>query len=212
MSVNTPTRITDRPEVQEAQNDDYVMIDSQTDGTRRISVENLLTPPAPAVYNWYYNEDKTLVVREKISDGSFRWYFNDYVENSNVLPAQNTDEWIPSNLADFFIKMSSMPITVTDSRGRNWTCNTVKVQSACTIQTPSGSVNGQAVLIVGSTYNAQARGYNEYSTNIQKGTIRAIIESSDMTSWDLAGSQANGTAYKNVSHAWEEPTFDPYTG
>ena len=29
-------------------------------------------------YNWYYNDDKTLAVREKISDGSFRWYWNDY--------------------------------------------------------------------------------------------------------------------------------------
>lgn len=29
-------------------------------------------------YNWYYNDDKTLVVREKISDGSFRWYWNNY--------------------------------------------------------------------------------------------------------------------------------------
>ena len=27
-------------------------------------------------YAWYYNDDKTLVVREKISDGTFRWYFN----------------------------------------------------------------------------------------------------------------------------------------
>lgn len=34
--------------------------------------------PSEKQYKWYYNEDKTLVVREKISDGSFRWYWNDY--------------------------------------------------------------------------------------------------------------------------------------
>lgn len=206
------TRIIDENRVSEARGDDYVLIDSESEGVRIIKTTNLLNQQMEPVYNWYYNEDKTLVVREKISDGSFRWYFNGYEEKSNVLPPQNTDEWLPNNLADFFIKMASMPITVTDSRERNWTCNTVKVQSACTIQTSGGSVNGQAVLIVGSTYNAQARGYNEYSTNIQKGTMYAIIESSDMTNWDLAGSQANGTAYKNVSHTWEEPTFDPYNG
>ena len=206
------TRIIDENRVSEARADDYVLIDSESEGVRIIRTTNLLNQQMEPVYNWYYNEDKTLVVREKISDGSFRWYFNGYEEKSNVLPPQNTDEWLPNNLADFFIKMASMPITVTDSRERNWTCNTVKVQSACTIQTSGGSVNGQAVLIVGSTYNAQARGYNEYSTNIQKGIIYAIIESTDMTNWDLSGSQANGTAYKNVSHAWEEPTFDPYNG
>ena len=206
------TRIIDENRVSEARGDDYVLIDSESEGVRIIKTTNLLNQQMEPEYNWYYNEDKTLVVREKISDGSFRWYFNGYVEAGTPLPETDTNHWIPSILASFFIQQSSMPITVTDSRGRNWTCNTVKVQSACTIQTSDGSVNGQAVLIVGSTYNAQARGYNEYSTNIQKGIIHAIIESTDMTNWDLSGSQANGTAYKNVSHAWEEPTFDPYNG
>lgn len=164
-------------------------------------------------YNWYMNDDQTLAVRVKVSDGSYRWYFNDYVEAGTPLPATDTNHWIPPILSKFFIQQSSMPITVTDSRGRNWTCNTVKVQSACSIRTSGGTyVNGQANLIVGSTYNAQARGYNEYSTNLQSGTIRAIIESTDIGNWDLIGSQANGTAYKNVSHTWVAPTFDPING
>lgn len=48
-------------------------------------------------YNWYYNNDKTLVVREKISDGSFRWYFNHY----KVTTASSPFMPIPSNLARF---------------------------------------------------------------------------------------------------------------
>lgn len=207
------TRIIDENRVSEAHGDDYVLIDSESEGVRIIKTTNLLNRQMEPVYNWYYNEDKTLVVREKISDGSFRWYFNGYEEKSNVLPPQNTDEWLPNNLADFFIKSASMPITVTDSRGRNWTCNTVKLMSNCTIQLPSGSpVNGKATLIVGTTFHAQARGYNEYGGNLQNGTIRAIIESSDMTNWNLMGSQTNGTAYNTVTHTWVAPTFDPING
>lgn len=207
------TRIIDENRVSEARGDDYVLIDSESEGVRIIKTTNLLNRQMEPEYNWYYNEDKTLVVREKISDGSFRWYFNDYVEAGTPLPASDTNHWIPDVLASFFIQQSSMPITVTDSQGRNWTCNTVKLMSDCTIQPPSGSpVNGKATLIVGTTFHAQARGYSEYGGNLQNGTIRAIIESSDMTNWNLTGSQSNGTAFKTVSHEWEEPTFDPYNG
>ena len=50
-------------------------------------------------YNWYYNEDKTLVVREKISDGSFRWYFN----NFNVIRSDYPFMPVPSNLQRFIM-------------------------------------------------------------------------------------------------------------
>lgn len=41
MSVNISTRIIDKPEKEEAENDDYILLDSPTLGTRRISIENL---------------------------------------------------------------------------------------------------------------------------------------------------------------------------
>lgn len=41
MSVNTSTSIIDKPEAEELENTDYVLIDNATEGTRRISVENL---------------------------------------------------------------------------------------------------------------------------------------------------------------------------
>ena len=50
-----------------------------------------------ANYNWYYNDARTLVVREKISDGSFRWYFNYYTVNTASSPFMS----IPSNLSRF---------------------------------------------------------------------------------------------------------------
>ena len=46
-------------------------------------------------YEWYSNQDETLVVRLKLSDGSFRWYFNGvYVPTSPFLS-------IPGNLSSF---------------------------------------------------------------------------------------------------------------
>lgn len=51
--------------------------------------------PAEKQYKWYYNEDQTLVVREKISDGSFRWYWNNYDFDSRVFMP------VPSNLTRF---------------------------------------------------------------------------------------------------------------
>lgn len=49
-------------------------------------------------YNWYYNDDKTLVVREKISDGSFRWYFNDF-----EITQMGWNTPVPSNLSQFIL-------------------------------------------------------------------------------------------------------------
>jgi hypothetical protein len=64
MSINTPTRITDKPEVEEAQDNDYILLDNAIKGTRRISVYDFQNP-REVNYNWYFNEDKSLVVREK---------------------------------------------------------------------------------------------------------------------------------------------------
>ena len=52
-----------------------------------------------ANYNWYYNTDKTLVVREKISDGSFRWYFNGCTVQYYTPPWDS----VPSNLVSFIL-------------------------------------------------------------------------------------------------------------
>ena len=49
-------------------------------------------------YAWYYNEDKTLVVRQKLSDNSFRWYFNNYnLQGFDTVPA-NLQRFILNNV------------------------------------------------------------------------------------------------------------------
>ena len=66
---------------------DALTSSQKNDGTKLYFI------PTPN-YNWYYNEDKTLAVREKISDGSYRWYFNNYVLTDLYMP-------VPDNLQRF---------------------------------------------------------------------------------------------------------------
>ena len=89
------TRIIDENRVSEARGDDYVLIDNESEGVRIIKTTNLLNRQMEPVYNWYYNEDKTLVVREKISDGTFRWYIQNYEINGFMT--------MPNNLAPFIL-------------------------------------------------------------------------------------------------------------
>lgn len=42
MAINREVRIIDKPEVEEPEDNDYVLIDSETEGTRCISVRNLM--------------------------------------------------------------------------------------------------------------------------------------------------------------------------
>lgn len=85
--------------------DEYTLSGTLSSGTNAITVSyhgqtttfTVTAIPHVAVYNWYYNSDKTLVVREKISDGTFRWYFNNYTVNTASPPFMP----IPSNLARF---------------------------------------------------------------------------------------------------------------
>lgn len=88
--------ILDYTEVTQVADDDYILFDSESGGTSKILASYFRgeEPPEPN-YNWYYNQDKTLVVREKISDGSFRWYFDDY----NI---QGFDS-VPVNLQRFIL-------------------------------------------------------------------------------------------------------------
>lgn len=55
------------------------------------------THPEDPNYNWYYNDDKTLIVRESKADSSFRWYFNDFAVTASSSPFQT----LPSNLQPF---------------------------------------------------------------------------------------------------------------
>lgn len=107
MSVNTPKRFLEKSEETVAKINDYVLIHNETLGTRKILVSNLKNHIA-VNYNWYYNEDKTLVVREKISDGSFRWYFDNFHVTQSDYPFMP----VPSNLQRFIMNSVTAYCTV----------------------------------------------------------------------------------------------------
>lgn len=87
--------------------DEYTLSGTLSSGANIITVSyhgqtttfTVTAIPRVAVYNWYYNNDKTLVVREKISDGSFRWYFDNY----HVTQADYPFMPVPSNLQRFIM-------------------------------------------------------------------------------------------------------------
>lgn len=73
-------------------------------------VVNVQSKVVNPVYNWFANEDETLVVREKISDGSYRWYFN----NFNITSRSGSFMPVPSNLQRFATGEKGARCTVTD--------------------------------------------------------------------------------------------------
>lgn len=75
-------------------NGTYNASSDNVDGFSQVIV-NVDTAVKNPNYRWWTNSDKTLVVREKISDGSFRWYFNLF----NVYSRTNTP--VPSNLTNY---------------------------------------------------------------------------------------------------------------
>ena len=82
-------RITDESIITTLSPDDYILIDNATLGTRKIKVIDSVTQ---INYRWYYNTEKTFVVRVKISDSSYRIYINDFLFNygsdQNPIPSE----------------------------------------------------------------------------------------------------------------------------
>ncbi|MBR2540393.1 MAG: hypothetical protein IKE85_06155 [Mogibacterium sp.] len=129
---------------------DYLLIDGVTNGTRKIKIENLIKIPN---YNWYYNEAKTLVVREKISDGSFRWYFN----NFNVTQTGWVNS-VPSNLTQFILNNVCAYCLVDDvsSNGNvGFYNNCISLRN----YDRTGFKTGRAKTIIESTYTGDRNPY-----------------------------------------------------
>ena len=178
------------------------------------SVESLITgvriyenePPTPN-YNWYYNEDRTLVVREKISDGSFRWYINGYEETSTE--SKPPQDIIPSNLANFFTKRSDLPITI-NYNNHDYSCRVIQLYGY------SGYYNhNRALLKVGVGFDAQVRVIDDTQAEYKLEPVYVIIESTDFENYNgfsVIGSSPYYNAIKSVSHEWIEPTFDTING
>jgi hypothetical protein len=207
------SRIIDFPEATAPAADDYLLMDSEANGTQKILVSKIggggggiivtktitangtysassdnadgydpvivnvaSEPVINPVYNWFTNEDGTLVVREKISDGSFRWYFNNYIITSDMYMP------VPQNLARFYMENVGCA-----SWWDNWYDPT---------EHPERQPNG----VIGF-YGNTIRGWSSGLMYNMKGTCNnAVIESTDV-----------GIAYENY-HGYIEPSFDPING
>ena len=179
------TRIIDRDRVPEVNGEDYLLIDSEEEGLRKIKAVNLLNKeaaPPPPVYNWYYNPSKTLSVREEIATGKYKiWFWNFVVDT--IVSGQYRQP-IPSEVVSF---LSQRVNVSTDYRWHNLNGSAISgnivIQLLNEIYYVQGSVSG-------SSYKLS-------------GTIEKAIMTSEMVS---------GYNRVDLNTEWSEPTFDPYNG
>ena len=184
--------------------DGIIMFDGDTAPTG-YEITDAPSPQEPN-YNWYYNEAKTLVVREKISDGSFRWYFNNF-DTTNAGRTGNTEYYVPPALRRFVLfdyGNETPPVKIDGT----WYYYNI------TRGTNKASGGGATIgfeIRDGYTTPYIIAYHVEY---IYKGpNNKAIIESTDFDgSAQYIPGGANSIIVRTSNHAWEEPTFDPYTG
>lgn len=93
------SRIIDFPEATAPAADDYLLMDSETNGTQKLLVSKIggggsVKNPN---YNWFTNQDETLIVRQTIATGAFRWYFKDFVVTEDLYMP------VPANLQRFIL-------------------------------------------------------------------------------------------------------------
>lgn len=142
-------------------------------------------------YNWYSAYNDTLVVRENINDGTFRWYFN----------------W-------FEIEVANRYYSVPQDMQRFIKNNEIIYVSSIHDQTGTGeiynSIDGLDHFYNGTAYSGSAkigfygdtvRGWTVGLNSNQRGIFQGIMESTD-----------TGISTGYCQHVWEEPSFDPYFG
>ena len=153
-------------------------------------------------YRWYYNPSKTLVVREKIDDGSFQWYINEFQGDASSNYGGYMD--VPSNLAKFIKFPQAPPITI----GRE-------------------SIPALLLIVTNTRTGVNTNSfYFEHSTNAgnfykrirwTRGTDihKAIVYDTEFlqTNYEISGSGAARNAHVYASgDDWSEPTFNGMTG
>lgn len=150
-------RLLDYDTATEYANDDYILLDG-SDGTKKILVSSVAEGGGSSevknpVYNWWTNQDETMVVRETIATGAFRWYLNE-------LPVTTSFVSIPSNLQRFIL----------NSVG----CKVEEV-------VPTGIYEGQSYYEdgVAGMYDNKIRLWTTSLTQNFDGVVTAIIESTD---------------------------------
>lgn len=93
-------RILDYPEVSSIGSDDYILLDSVEGSSKKIKATALSGGGGSVKnpnYNWFTNQDETLIVRQTIATGAFRWYFKDFEVTSDLYMP------VPQNLQRFIL-------------------------------------------------------------------------------------------------------------
>lgn len=155
-------------------------------------------------YNWYYNNDRTLVVRENLSDGTYRWYINGFQRDSSSSYGGRIE--ITGTLAQF-IDFHHLPPKYVNGTSCPWMCLTVPNTGE---QAAANSLS--------FAYNVTNNVYTKY-ISFQDGTDihYAIVESSDFlkTNYIIASGSMGAFTTAQIfadTHPWETPTFDPIYG
>ena len=176
-------------------NGTYNASSDNADGYNHILVQVTTGGAVNPNYEWWANEDRTLVVRRKlfnsnnqyyrIQDAPYRIYFNWFDINTTSAPFQTL--------------MNPPFITANEGGQGNFTMfvkSNTQVYAECD-QTDYGGASDTHGYI--GFYDNTIRGWTTGLTYNQVGKYRAIMESTDR------GQVTNPTP-------WEEPTFDPING
>lgn len=160
-------------------------------------------------YNWYSAEGGTLVVREKISDGSFRWYFNDYDASQNGRIDYETSwrHFVPTRLRKFAKCPEGAPPWY-DTQQREYNYDIVQGTNKY-----PGASSWFGFEWQKTDYPTTPIILGYHTEYLYQGMIRGIIESTDfaLTPLYYAGGASSSIARRS-DHSWIEPTFDPING
>lgn len=187
-------RIIDFTEATAPASDDYLLMDSETNGTQKILVSKIDGGGSDCVnpnYEWWANEDRTLVIRVQrfpndiYNHNHFRIYFNWFDINTVSAPFQEV--------------MQPPFLTTSPSQSLR---DSIFIKNLCLVyadcdQTDYGGASDAHGYI--GFYDGTIRGWTDGQQYNQVGKYRAIMESTD-----------NGTVDNPTP--WEEPTFDPING
>jgi hypothetical protein len=174
--------------------DDYLLMDSEANGTQKILVSKIGGGGSDCVnpnYEWWANEDMTIVIRvQKFQNdiynyNHFRIYFNWFDINTTVAPFQ---------------ELMQPPFLTTNPshsvRNSPFIKNNCSVYAECDQSDYGGAADAHGYI---GFYDGTIRGWTVGGLYNQVGKYRAIMESTD-----------NGTVDNPTP--WEEPTFDPING
>jgi hypothetical protein len=109
-------RIINAPTAEDYTNDSYVLIDGQTNGTRKILISNILNPPEP---DYLYKWDFTKSLIDEIEGSEVTLGANAVRTSSGVFFTGKGDRIIFDNTIDIFFKTIEIDVASCDFQGNS---------------------------------------------------------------------------------------------